>query len=157
LYAASKKGFTATQLQRHLGCEYNTAWFLHHRVMEAMRRGGLDAGPKMGGPGQPVEVDEAYHGKIEMPRKRNKYATPYTKGGKSGPSQKRAIVSLVDRNAKSVRSFHVPNADAATVAKMVRENVHAESRLMTDESVLYTKLGKEFASHETVHHAAKEY
>ncbi len=42
LYAASKKGFTATQLQRHLGCEYNTAWFLHHRVMEAMRRGGLD-------------------------------------------------------------------------------------------------------------------
>jgi transposase-like protein len=57
LYASSKKGFTAMQLQRHLGCEYNTAWFLHHRVMEAMRRGGLDP---MGGPGKVVEVDEAY-------------------------------------------------------------------------------------------------
>lgn len=61
LYAASKKGFTATQLQRHLGCQYNTAWFLHHRVMEAIRRGGLTL-PPMGGPGQVVEVDEAYHG-----------------------------------------------------------------------------------------------
>src|SRR4051812_32860213 len=157
LYAASKKGFTAMQLQRHLGCEYNTAWFLHHRVMEAMRRGGLDVTPKMGGPGQPVEVDEAYHGQVSTPRKRNKYLPPFTKGGKSGPSQKRAIVSLVDRNAGSVRSFHVPTADAATVAKIVRENVHTESRLHTDESRLYTALGAEFAAHETVNHSAKEY
>ncbi|HEU4662131.1 MAG TPA: IS1595 family transposase [Pseudolabrys sp.] len=156
LYAASKKGFTAMQLQRHLGCEYNTAWFLHHRVMEAMRRGGLDL-PPMGGPGQPVEVDEAYHGKINTPRPRNKYLPPPTKRGKSGPAQKRAIISLVDRNAGNVRSFHVPTADAATVAKIVRENVHAESRLHTDESRLYAAIGKEFAAHETVNHAAKEY
>ena len=40
--ASSKKGFSAHQLHRELGCAYNTAWFLHHRVMEAMRRGGLD-------------------------------------------------------------------------------------------------------------------
>ena len=156
LYAASKKGFTATQLQRHLGCEYNTAWFLHHRVMEAMRRGGLDM-PPMGGPGQVVEVDEAYHGKVATPRPRNKYLPPPTKGGKSGTGQKRAIVSLVDRAAGNVRSFHVPSADAATVAKIVRENVHAESRLHTDESRLYVTLGAEFAAHETVNHAAREY
>ena len=66
LYASSKKGFTAMQLQRMLGCEYNTAWFLHHRVMEAMRRGGLDL-PPMGGPGKVVEADEAYHGKVDEP------------------------------------------------------------------------------------------
>lgn len=157
LYAASKKGFTAAQLHRHLGCEYNTAWFLHHRVMEAMRRGGLDVTPMMGGPGQVVEVDEAYHGKISTPRPRNKYAPPPTKRGKGGPAEKRAIVSLVDREAGKVRSFHVPTADAATVAKIVRENVHAESRLHTDESRLYVKLGEEFAAHETVHHGAREY
>lgn len=156
LYAASKKGFTAMQLQRHLGCEYNTAWFLHHRVMEAMRRGGLDL-PPMGGPGKVVEVDEAYHGKISTPRKRNKYLPPVTKGGKSGPAQKRAIISLLDRSAGNVRSFHVPTADAETVAKIVRENVARESRLHTDESRLYASVGKEFAAHETVNHAAREY
>src|SRR6202166_1921601 len=63
LYASSKKGFTAAQLERILGCQYNTAWFLHHRVMEAMRRGGLDL-PPMGGEGKVVEADETYYGNI---------------------------------------------------------------------------------------------
>jgi transposase-like protein len=156
LYAASRKGFTAMQLQRHLGCEYNTAWFLHHRVMEAMRRGGLDVTPMMGGPGQVVEVDEAYHGKVAEARvSKQRQGRPYKYRTSIG--QKRAIISLVDRDAGNVRSFHVPTADAATVAQIVRENVHAESRLYTDESKLYTRVGQEFAAHETVNHAAKEY
>lgn len=143
LYAASKKGFTATQLQRHLGCEYNTAWFLHHRVMEAMRRGGLDL-PPMGGPGKVVEADEAYIG-----RKKGWKPQP-------GGAHKNAVVSLVERGG-SVRSFHVPSADADTVAKIVRENVHRETRLHTDESKLYRRVGTEFAAHETVMHVAREY
>jgi transposase-like protein len=64
--AASKKGFSAHQLHRQLGCQYNTAWFLHHRVMEAMRQGGLDV-PPMGGAGQIVEADETYFGKMKTP------------------------------------------------------------------------------------------
>lgn len=155
LYASSKKGFTAMQLQRMLGCEYNTAWFLHHRVMEAMRRGGLDV-PPMGGPGKPVEVDEAYHGKLDTPRvSKQRQGRPYKNA--RGLGEKRVIISLVDREAGEVRSFHVPTADAATVAKIVRENVHKESRLHTDESKLYLGVGSEFAAHETVNHAAKEY
>ena len=156
LYASSKKGFTATQLERHLGCEYNTAWFLHHRVMEAMRRGGLDL-PPMGGPGSPVEVDETYFGNLPESKRRTKTTSgrPFLKKGRA--ANKRAIVSLVDRKTGNVRSFHVPTADAASVAKIVRENVHHESRLHTDESKLYITLGKEFAAHETVNHGAKEY
>jgi transposase-like protein len=112
----------------------------------------------MGGPGKVVEADEAYHGKYDVPRERKtKRYSPLTKSGRSGPANKRAIISLVDRSEGKVRSFHVPTADAATVAKIVRENVHAESRLHTDESNLYKTVGKEFAAHETVHHAAKEY
>lgn len=158
LYAASKKGFTAMQLQRHLGCEYNTAWFLHHRIMEAMRRGGLDT-PPMGGPGSVVEVDETYFGNIPEAQRRpspQRKGRPYTKGGRFGPGGKRAIVSLIERSGH-VRSFHVPTADAATVAKIVRENIHRESRLHTDESRLYTKVGCEFAAHETIYHSASEY
>jgi SAM domain (Sterile alpha motif) len=66
LAASSKKGFSAHQLMRELGCQYNTAWFLHHRVMEAMRRGGLDL-PPLGGEGQVVEADETYFGQQEKP------------------------------------------------------------------------------------------
>lgn len=157
LYASSKKGFTASQLERLLGVEYNTAWFIHHRIMEAMRRGGLDL-PPMGGPGRPVEVDEAYHGPVKNRRVSPKRkGRPFTKGGNSGVGGKRAIISLIDREAGQVRSFHVPTADAETVAKIVRDNVHKESRLHTDESNLYIKLGAEFAAHETVHHASREY
>jgi transposase-like protein len=156
LYASSRKGFTAMQLQRMLGCEYNTAWFLHHRVMEAMRRGGLDV-PPMGGPGKIVEADETYFGDIPE-AKRPKLTTrgrPFS-ASKKGQKHKRVIVSLVERGG-SVRSFHVPTADVETVAKIIRENVHAETRLQTDESKLYPVIGREFAAHETVNHSIKEY
>jgi transposase-like protein len=157
LAATSKKGFSAHQLHRALGCQYNTAWFLHHRVMEAMRQGGLDL-PPMGGEGQIVEADETYFGPIDTANVRSKTTTgrPFTQGGKSGPSNKRAIVSLVERGGK-VRSFHIPRADKATVSKIVADNIAHESRLHTDESNLYPMVGELFAAHETVKHSAKEY
>lgn len=153
--AAGKKGFSAHQLHRQLGCQYNTAWFLHHRVMEAMRRGGF-ALPPMGGAGKTVEVDETYFGPVSTPKARNKYAAPYTKGGKSGPSQKRAIVTLVERGGEA-RSFHVPFATKELVTAIVNANIHRETTLYTDESRLYTGSDERFASHETVKHSAKEY
>lgn len=159
LYAASKKGFTAMQLQRHLGCQYNTAWFLHHRVMEAMRRGGLE--PQFGQGGKIVEADETYFGNVPESKRPTKTTTgrPFTKGGKSGPSGKRAIVSLVERHhtGSRVRSFHVAVADGKTVADIVNENIAREAHLMTDESRLYTSVGQNFATHHTVTHSHGEY
>src|SRR5437660_1411710 len=81
---------------------------------------------------------------------------PFTKGGKSGPSGKRAVVALVERGG-SVRSFHPAIADGLNVTAIVRENIAREARLMTDESRLYISVGEEFASHETVKHSAGEY
>ncbi len=154
--ASSKKGFSAHQLHRQLGCQYNTAWFLHHRVMEAMRRGGLM--PPLGQGGGIVEADETYFGNVPESKRRTKTTSgrPFTKSGKSGPSGKRAIVALVERGG-DVRAFHVAVADGSTVAAIVNQNVSKEARLMTDESRLYTKVGENFASHETVNHSAKEY
>ena len=156
LYASSKKGFTATQLERILGCQYNTAWFIHHRVMEAMRRGGLTP---MGGEGKVVEADETYFGDVPEATRRpspQRKGRPYTKSGRSGVGGKRTIVALLERGGE-VRTFHVPFADVATVANIVNKNVHRETRLHTDESRLYTKVGANFAAHETVNHSAKEY
>lgn len=156
LAASSKKGFSAHQLHRELGCQYNTAWFLHHRVMEAMRRGGLDL-PPMGGEGKVVEADETYFGNIpEAKRPTNKTSgRPFQKDAR-GPKNKRAIIALVERGGE-VRSFHVPSAHLGNVVSIVTDNIARETRLHTDESKLYHRVGREFAAHETVNHGNKEY
>jgi transposase-like protein len=157
LGASSKKGFSAHQLHRELGCQYNTAWFLHHRVMEAMRWGGLDL-PPMGGEGKVVEVDETYYGNIPE-AKRPKLTTlgkPFSKSPHYVIGRKRVVISLVERGGE-VRSFSVPSAHADIVVDIVRRNIDRESRLHTDESKLYKKIGKKFTAHETVNHARKEY
>ena len=153
LCASSKKGFSAHQLHRTLGCKYETAWFLHHRVMEAMRQGNLDL-PPMGGAGQIVEADETYFGRMENEPTKTTSGRPFITTGKG--ANKRAIVTLVERGGK-VRSFHVPRADKATVSKIVMDNISHESRLHTDESKLYHGAGKHFATQETVKHYIKEY
>ena len=130
LAASSKKGFSAHQLIANLGCQYNTAWFLHHRVMEAMRRGGLDL-PPMGGEGKVVEADETYFGKIPE-AKRPKFKTsgrPFSK--KHGP---RAAAHKRDRRcscrARRRRSLVLtfPAAHLDEVVDIVRKNIARETR-----------------------------
>ena len=152
LLNSSKKGISAHQMHRMLGVTYKSAWFMMHRLREAMRTGGLEP---LGGKGKIVEADETYFGNTEVPRvSPQRRGRPFTKKGKG--SSKRAIVSLVERGGR-VRSFHPAVADGATVAKIVCENISRESRLHTDESKLYFRVGPEFAAHETVNHSIKEY
>lgn len=155
MMASSKKGCSAHQLHRALGVDYKSAWFLCHRIREAMRDGKL-SGP-LGGEGKVVEADETYFGQQETRRTSpQRKGRPFTKGDNVGPGGKRAIVALVERGG-NVRSFHPAVADGATVAAIVRENIARESRLHTDESRLYTKVGADFAAHETVTHSHSEY
>jgi len=159
MMCSSKKGVSAHQLHRSLEVTYKTAWFLCHRIRLAMTNGGL-TGP-MGGPGQIVEADETYYGPVENPRELRADGRPYNRGAMGGRSirggaNKRSIVALVERGG-TARVFHVAEADRATVEKLLRDNVDPQSRLHTDESKLYPKVGKEFASHETVKHTAGEY
>ena len=151
LLTSSKKGFSPHQLHRTLKVTYRTAWFMAHRIREAMRDGRLM--PPMSGAGGVVEADETYYGKQETPRPRRKSLPPPTKGGKVGPAGKRAIVALVERGG-SVRSFHVAVADKATVQKIVTENVAREARLHTDESKLYDDTRNHVAAHEAIHQTA---
>ena len=155
LMASSKKGVSAHQLHRTLDIGYEAAWFMAHRIREAMRLDGL-ATP-MGGGGGIVEADETYYGKVEnrrpSPQRRGR---PFTKSGKGGPGGKRAIVGLVERGGH-VRTFHVAIADKKSVQSIVVENVARETRLHTDESRLYTGAAELFDAHETVKHSAGEY
>ncbi len=153
LMSASKKGVSAHQLHRTLEITYKSAWFLAHRIREAMRSGAL---APMGGLGSIVEADETYFGQTEEQVTKTTSGRPFIKRGQHGSANKRTIIALVERGG-SVRSFHVDRADAALVAEILRENVKRETALHTDESKLYIKVGREFASHDSVRHSAKEY
>ena len=153
LLCCSKKGCSSHQLHRILGITYKAAWFLSHRVREAMR----DALAPIGGAGGVVEADETYFGKQDDPQpSKKRKGRPYITKRGSGPAGKRAVVALVERGGR-VRSFHPHQADGKTVAKIVADNIARETRLMTDESKLYIGPGKWFASHDTVTHSHGEY
>jgi transposase-like protein len=152
LMASSKKGVSSNQLHRTLGVTLKTAWFMSHRIREAMRSGVLEP---MGGAGKIVEADETYFGQqAERQVSKQRRGRPFTKKGKTG--SKRAILALVERGAQ-VRSFHVAHASSVNVTDLVRSNLHRETRLHTDESKLYHRIGAEVAAHETVKHSAGEY
>lgn len=153
LMASSKKGISSNQLHRTLGCTLKTAWFMSHRLREAMRDGNL--GP-LGGNGLLVETDETYYGPTKEKRTTTTSGAPFTKSGKTGPSNKRAIVGLVERGG-AVKTFHVASATKENVAKIVVEHIAPESVLVTDESRLYPTVGAKFLSHWTVKHSAGEY
>lgn len=151
LLSSSKKGISSNQLARTLEITLKSAWFMSHRIREAMRDGSLSP---LGGEGKIVEADETYHGPVSNPPKTRTDGSPFIKKGNSRP--KRAIISLVERGGR-VRSFHVERADKEAVAKIVTNNVARESRLHTDESRLYFGADAHVAQHEAVNHTAKEY
>lgn len=142
LLCASKKGMSAKQIERMLGVTYKTAWFMCHRIREAMK-GGNDDGP-LGGANAVVEADETYVGGKAKNRATRK------------PAPKKAVVALVERDG-NVRSFHVANVNAKHLRSLIVTNVDRASHLMTDESMVYTTVGREFAGHSVVNHSAKQY
>lgn len=142
LMCSSKKGVSALQLQRTLEVQYNTAWFLAHRIREAMRSGDL---APFGMDGGAVEVDETYIGR--EPGKPVKRAFHH----------KMKVLALVDRETGRVRSMVVDNIRPATIAPIVLDNLHREARLMTDEAGHYLHVGREFAEHGVVRHGQGEY
>lgn len=143
LMSSSKKGISAHQLHRSIGVTYKTAWFMFHRIREAMRDGDL---APMGGGGGMVEVDESYIGNDPVgPKKGRAY------------HHKMKVLSRVDRSTGRAKSFVVDEMNAATVMPIIRQNVAREAKIMTDQAKWYRSAAKEFASHDTVDHSKKEY
>lgn len=144
LIVSSKKGISSHQLHRTLGVTYKTAWFMAHRIREAMT--DTDTTP-MGGEGGIVEVDETYIGRDK------------TKALSRTPIQHmNRVVSLVDRvTGRSASIVFTESFGPANVSKLLFSRVDRKSRLMTDEAKAYIAPGRHFAAHETVNHRTKEY
>jgi transposase-like protein len=142
LLCASKKGMSSHQLHRMLGVTYKTAWFMSHRIREAMKPGETTP---FGMGGKFVESDETYIGR-----------KPGRKKAKAGAGHKLAVMSLVERGG-AVRSFHMEDVTAKTMYDVLAKNVSREANLRTDELAFYKGMGWNFASHEMVKHSEDEY
>jgi transposase-like protein len=150
LMASSKKGMSAHQLHRMLGVTYKSAWFMAHRIREAMAPGKDDIGP-LGGPGKIVEADTTYVGGKEANKHRSKRDSKNI-----GGMGKQIVHTLVERKGKA-RSHHIANVSGKTLRPILTSQVSRKSTLMTDTAGGYHRVGKEFARHEMVDHGASEY
>jgi hypothetical protein len=143
LMCASKKGISTRQIQRMLQCSMKTAWFLTHRIREAMAAKHDMFTPRLGGEGKTVEVDEAFLARD---------------GGKklAGPGPSFPVMSLVERGG-NVRSIHMPNITANQLHGALARHVSPQSRLVTDGATHYRSVGWNFAEHAYVLHDRREY
>jgi transposase-like protein len=143
LLSSSKKGISSHQLHRTLGCTLKTAWFLSHRIREAMR---VTGSTPMGGEGDIVEADETFIGRIEGQPK-----------ARAGWGHKNVVLTLVRRGGEA-RSFHVDSTTIADIVPILRANIKAESKVMTDEANQYKSLAETFFPlHDAVNHKAEEW
>ena len=140
---SGKKGTSAHQLHRELGVSYKTAWFMCHRIREAMAP--AKPGP-IGGEGKTIEIDETLIGGKKTNRA---YA-------KKEPPKKKIVMSLVERGG-AVRSVRVPSVTVKVLRSEIVKAASRKSKLMTDDASWYVRIGEEFASHETVNHERDEY
>lgn len=152
LLCASKKGISGHQMARMLGVTYKTAWFMMHRIREAMK--DTHSGP-MGGYGETIEADETYVGgkvsnrkSLRQQRFKEKRVSPF--------AHKEAVVALVERGGR-VRSFHVSNVTGNTLRSILVTNADRGSWLMTDEHQGYRAVGEEYVGHGVVAHSKGEY
>jgi hypothetical protein len=143
LIAGSKKGISSNQLHRILGVTLKTAWFMSHRIREAMRVGNL---APFGSGGGFVEIDETFIGRNDRPKSR------------MAIHNMNKVIALIDRTTgRSTSLVFNGNLNAAEVAPIVSELVAKEANLLTDEAHFYKTIGKEYASHTFVSHSAGEY
>ena len=142
LMASSKKGISAHQLHRTIGVTYKTAWFMFHRIREAMRN---DSNVDFGVGGGTVEVDETFFGNEKGKEVRRGYG------------HKRKILALVDRDTGRAKSVVVKDLKATTLVPILRENISIEATVFTDEARQYRNLHNDFAGHDSVNHSLGEY
>jgi transposase-like protein len=147
LMASSKKGISSHQIHRTLGITYKTAWFMTHRLREAMRDTSTGM---LGGEGTSgiVEADETYVGPKSKKGGRGRGGRRY--------ANKQAVVALVERKGR-VRVHKTKMVTVETIDSVLKSNIDKGARLMTDAAMMYNKTGEHFASHETVNHSIGEY
>ncbi len=142
LMASGKKGISAHQLHRQLGVTYKSAWFMAHRIREAMAP--TDSTP-MGSGGGGVEADETFIGRKAGAKVKAAY------------HHKMKVLTLVDRETKRSRSTVLKDMTSESIDPVLLANISVNARLMTDEAAHYNRIGRKFAKHAVVNPGLGEY
>uniref|UniRef100_UPI003B525639 IS1595 family transposase n=1 Tax=Roseovarius indicus TaxID=540747 RepID=UPI003B525639 len=145
LMVSSKKGISSHQLHRVLEITHKSAWFMSHRIREAMRS---DTSVDFGAGGGDVEIDETFIG-VDKDANTDVKSRNWV--------QRNKLLTLVDRNTGKARSMVIDDLKVSTIAPIVAENVAREARILTDEAPRYKGFAKAYAGHEAVNHGAGEY
>ncbi len=140
LMCASKKGISAKQLERMFGVTYKTAWFMCHRIREAMTTNPTSM---LGGPGKIVEADETYWGSEGGSKAKAKRAGSRKSGAALTDANK--VVALVERGG-TIRSTHVASVTGQNLKSHLEGQIHPASHLMTDSSPRYNLLKRSHRS-----------
>lgn len=140
LLCSGKKGVSSHELHRVLKVTYKTAWFMSHRIREAMRIGSL--APPSGS--DYVEVDTTFIGRKSGTEVRR------------GHAHKLTVLSLVERGGE-VRSFHIRNSTHSSVVPILIDNIDREARIATDEGSEFSAIRRHFPRHGSVNHRADEW
>ena len=149
--ASSKNGVSAREVQRKYDVCPRTAWFMMHRIREAMANKGLVQ--RMAGV---VIADETYIG--GNPRNRHQWRRTMNPAKPGRGTSKTPVVALIEKHTGEVRSAVVPNVTGASLGAVLSSNVDVRrSILHTDENSAYNAIGRRFAAHESVNHSAGEY
>jgi hypothetical protein len=138
-----------------LGVTYKTAWFMTHRLREAMADHSDVFGP-MGGEGKTLEIDETFIGYKGDAGPTWEFHNERGWLKRRGYGDRRAVLTLVERGGRA-RSFHVDSVKATDLRPLIFAHADTKSALMTDEANAYRNIGKRFASHDSVNHSQEEY
>jgi transposase-like protein len=143
LMTNAKKGLSALQLKRDIKVAYKTAWYLNHRIREAMALlEAADEKPLTG----TVEVDETYIGSKKYDARR-----------KRGPYEKEPVFGMIERGGKA-RTYHVAKVNRQTVISKIEDHIDITAdAVYTDDSPIYNKMPGNVQKHESVNHSAKEW
>ena len=125
LICEAKKGLSALQLSRHLGVQHRTAWYLNHRIREAMQE--TDPTP-LGGTGKVVEIDETNLG-----------GKSRAKGVKSGKNAKIKVLGMVERSGR-IRLQVIPDAKVRSLKPAIDAHVSPDATIATDAAYAYERI-----------------
>ena len=145
-----KNGISSYELSRSLGVTQKSAWFMLHRIREAMKSGSF---VKMGGSGSgPVEVDETFVGGRIKNMHRSKVRAKYLGVPVAGAATKAIVMGMRDRETRQVRAKVIPNTNRETLQNQILDHIEKKSTIYTDAAQGYYKLAEKDFIHDTVNH-----
>src|SRR5437899_6139724 len=137
MLVACKNSISSHELGRVLGITQKSAWFMLHRIREALKQHSFDHS-KISGEGSEVEADETFvGGKVKNMHRSRRVRFAIQEGFVGASTGKTIVQGILDRNLRQVRATVVPNVTRETLQNEILKNVKYGTKVYTDNAVAY--------------------